>query len=63
MSGPGSLQLGEGARIAVVGGGPAGSFFGYFAQRMAERIGRRLHIDLYEPRDYSCRGPNPICRC
>ncbi|MBI3359592.1 MAG: cyclic nucleotide-binding domain-containing protein [Chloroflexi bacterium] len=55
-----SLQLKDGAEIAVLGGGPAGSFFAYFLLGMAERKGLNLRVDIYEPRDFSAPGP-PGC--
>jgi CRP-like cAMP-binding protein/flavin-dependent dehydrogenase len=57
------MELADGASVAIVGGGPAGSFFGYFAKRMADRLGRELSVDLYEPRDYTCRGPKGCNMC
>lgn len=57
---PSSLKLEDGAKVAVMGGGPAGSFFTYFILEMAQRIGVTLNIDIYEPRDFSLPGP-PGC--
>jgi flavin-dependent dehydrogenase len=54
------LWLEDGARVAVMGGGPAGSFFTYFLLSMAQRVGLRLQVDIYEPRDFSLAGP-PGC--
>jgi hypothetical protein len=54
------LKLKDGSRVGVIGGGPAGSFFSYFLLDMAERVGLRLHVDIYEPRDFSSPGP-PGC--
>jgi flavin-dependent dehydrogenase len=54
------LKLTDGSRIAVIGGGPAGSFFSYFALSMAERMGLDIALDIYESRDYSSPGP-PGC--
>jgi flavin-dependent dehydrogenase len=52
------LQLDDGSRIGVIGGGPAGSFFSIFLLDMANRLGiDDLHVDIYEPRDYSKPGP------
>jgi flavin-dependent dehydrogenase len=53
-------HLEDGARIAVIGGGPAGSFFSIFALDMARRIGLDLAIDVYEPKDFRQQGP-PGC--
>ena len=42
------LQLNDGSSIAVVGGGPAGSFFTYFALDFAKRLDLDIAIDVYE---------------
>jgi flavin-dependent dehydrogenase len=55
-----SLQLHDGSQIAVIGGGPAGSFFSYFVLDMAERVGMDVQVDMYEPKDFSRPGP-PGC--
>lgn len=51
------LKLGSGSRVAVIGGGPAGSFFSFFLLDMAQRVGIDIHVDIYEPRDFSVPGP------
>lgn len=51
------LQLQDGSRVAVIGGGPAGSFFSYFLLETAKRIDLDLQLDIYEPRDFSRSGP------
>lgn len=56
-SGTSVFRLSPGSRIAVVGGGPAGSFFTYFLFEMAERLGMELSVDIYEPRDFNKPGP------
>jgi flavin-dependent dehydrogenase len=48
--------LGDGARIAVVGGGPSGSFFSYFAMKMAAILGRKVSITIFEPKDFAGMG-------
>ncbi len=55
--------LGDGSRIGVVGSGPAGSFFAYFALDLAETLGRRIVVDLYEPRDFSSPAPAGCNMC
>ncbi|MFQ6102445.1 MAG: cyclic nucleotide-binding domain-containing protein [Anaerolineae bacterium] len=55
-----TLQLNDGSQVAVIGGGPAGSFFGYFLLDMAGRLGLDIRVDIYEPRDFSRPGP-PGC--
>ena len=38
-------ELTDGSRVAVIGGGPAGSFFSIFLSDMAERVGQELEIE------------------
>ena len=53
-------------RVAVVGGGPAGSFFAIHLLREAKRLGRKLEVVIVEKRgpadpssdDFQCRGCN-----
>ena len=52
-----SIKLNNGSHVAVMGGGPAGSFFSYFLLDMAERAGLELKVDIYEPRDFSLPAP------
>lgn len=56
-SGPETMDLEDGSRVAVIGGGPAGSFFSYFILQMAARTGMHLSVDIFERRDYSTFGP------
>ncbi|HEX9076336.1 MAG TPA: hypothetical protein VF932_11190, partial [Anaerolineae bacterium] len=56
-------KLKNGSRVAVIGGGPAGSFFSYFLLDMAERTGLALDVDIYEPRDYDTAGPAGCNMC
>lgn len=58
-----SLVLDHGSRVAVIGGGPAGSFFSYFLLDMAERVDLKLHVDIYEPRDFTIPGPTGCNMC
>jgi len=57
------FALDSGSRVAVVGGGPAGSFFSYFLLEMAGRIGTDLAVDIFEPKDYSKPGPAGCNMC
>ena len=58
-----SLVLDSGARVAVIGGGPAGSFFSYYILDMAERMGIEIEVDVYEPRDFSRPAPHGCNMC
>ena len=57
------MVLEDGSDIAVVGGGPAGSFFSYFALDFAERYGISLNIDIIEAKDFNCPGPKGCNHC
>ncbi len=55
--------LEDGAEIAVIGGGPAGSFFSIFALRMARMVEKKLNITIFDPKDFSKDGPAGCNRC
>ncbi|MBF0191855.1 MAG: hypothetical protein HQL99_12060 [Magnetococcales bacterium] len=57
------MKLGDQSRVAVVGGGPAGALAAYFLMEIAARVGLRLQVDLYEPRDFSRFGPAGCNMC
>ena len=57
------LQLGNGSRVAVIGGGPSGSYFSYFLLNMASMLGLSLHVDVYEPKDFNNVGPRGCNHC
>ncbi len=57
------LKLDNGSKIAVIGGGPAGSFFSYSALDLAERLGIDIEIDVYERKDFSRCGPAGCNHC
>lgn len=49
------LRLVDGSCVAVIGGGPAGSFFSFFLLDLANRVA--IRVDIYEPRDFTRPGP------
>ncbi len=57
------LALQDGSRVAVVGGGPAGSFFAFFLLKMAEAIDLEVEVDIYEPRSFKRCGPAGCNHC
>ena len=57
------LTLKDGSRVAVIGGGPAGSFFAYFVLKMAQAVDLELAVDIYEPRGFSRCGPAGCNHC
>jgi flavin-dependent dehydrogenase len=58
-----NFNIGNGSKIAVIGGGPAGSFFAYFALGFAEQRGINIHIDIYEAKNFHVAGPAGCNRC
>ena len=58
-----SLKLENGSQVAVIGGGPSGSFVSYFLLDLAEKIGIDLKVDIYEPRDFSLPAPKGCNMC
>ena len=54
------MQLSDGSRVGIIGGGPGGTLTGYFLLQLAEMVDLRLQVDIYEPRDFSRPGP-PGC--
>lgn len=57
------LSLDENSRVAVVGAGPAGTFFSYFLIAMAERVGMDVRVDIFESRDFTHPGPTGCNMC
>ncbi len=49
-------KLANDSRIAVIGGGPAGSFFAIHALDFAQRAGLALDVTIFERRDFAARG-------
>ena len=58
-----ALELEDGNRVAVLGGGPAGAFFSYFCLRTAARMGLEISVDIYEPKSYQVPGPSGCNMC
>jgi flavin-dependent dehydrogenase len=57
------LHLNDGSQVAVIGGGPAGSFFSYFLLDSANRLDIDVTVDIYEPRAFSKSGPAGCNMC
>ncbi len=58
-----NLTLENGHRVAILGGGPAGSLFSYFLQRWAEVIDLDLTVHIFEPRQFGHCGPSGCNHC
>ncbi|MHB1415531.1 MAG: NAD(P)/FAD-dependent oxidoreductase [Chloroflexota bacterium] len=50
-------------RVAVVGGGPAGSALALYALKYAREAGRDLSVTIYEGRDFREAGPSGCNMC
>jgi flavin-dependent dehydrogenase len=57
------LSLDDNSRVAVIGGGPAGTFFSYFLLALAERMGMGIQVDIIESRDFSKPAPGGCNMC
>lgn len=57
------MEMADGGRVAVVGGGPAGSFTAFFLLEMAEHIGLDLTVEVFEAKDFTRRGPAGCNHC
>lgn len=57
------MELTDGSRIAVIGGGPAGSFFSYYVLEYARRFDLELKLDIYEAKDFTKIGSSGCNHC
>jgi flavin-dependent dehydrogenase len=57
------FELEDGSKVAVIGGGPAGSFFSFFLLKMAEAIDLELEVDIYDPKTFGLCGPAGCNHC
>lgn len=57
------MKLENGSRVAVIGGGPAGTLFSYFLLDMASRSDLVIEVEIYEPKKFSEFGPAGCNMC
>ncbi|NOR14034.1 MAG: hypothetical protein GQ545_12345 [Candidatus Aminicenantes bacterium] len=57
------LKLESGARIASIGGGPAGSFFAHFIHKFAKQKGIQLATTIFDGKDFLQKGPRGCNLC
>lgn len=55
--------LRDGARVAIIGAGPAGSLCAYFLVRLAREEGRELRVTLFDYKDFTLSGPRGCNMC
>lgn len=58
-----SRKLGPGSEIAIIGGGPAGSFFAHYILRYSQEAGLDLRVTIYEAKSFANKGPKGCNRC
>ncbi len=56
MDGP-PLTLKNGSKIAVIGAGPAGTFFADKAEQLARQRGIDISVNIFDGKDFTQRGP------
>ncbi len=58
-----NLFLKNGSKIAIIGGGPAGSFFAHFASQYAAEMGIDVSIKIFDRKSFCQRGPRGCNMC
>jgi len=58
-----NLMLKNGSKIAIIGGGPGGSFFAHFASRYAKEAGIDVSIKIFDKKSFCQRGPRGCNMC
>ena len=58
-----NLVLKDGSSVAVIGGGPAGSLFTFFALDFAQRFDLDIKIDIIESKNFKFSGPKGCNNC
>jgi flavin-dependent dehydrogenase len=57
------MLLKDGSKIAVIGGGPTGTFFSIFALKMARMVDLDIDLTIFEPKNFSKQGAAGCNRC
>lgn len=58
-----ATELANGSSIGVIGGGPSGGFFTYYALDFANRLDLEIEIDIYEPKNFKKIGSGGCNHC
>ncbi|HUU51906.1 MAG TPA: hypothetical protein VMW92_02665 [Candidatus Heimdallarchaeota archaeon] len=57
------LKLESGSKIAIIGGGPAGSFFAHFIHKFAQEKGIQVSTTIFDGKDFLQKGPRGCNLC
>ncbi len=57
------MFLKDGAKIAIIGGGPAGSFFAHFASHYAKEVGLDVSLTIVDKKSFCQKGPRGCNMC
>jgi flavin-dependent dehydrogenase len=50
-------------KVAIIGGGPAGSFTCHFLDKFAREAGKKISVDIYDFRCFTCAGRKSCNMC
>jgi flavin-dependent dehydrogenase len=57
------LKLESGSKIAIIGGGPAGSFFAHFIHKFTQEKGIQVSTTIFDGKDFLQKGPRGCNLC
>ncbi len=58
-----TLQIKDGSKIVIIGGGPAGSFFADFALHKAKELGINIQVSIYDRKSFLSSGQQGCNMC
>lgn len=58
-----NLSLHSGSRVAIIGGGPAGSFFAYFLHKYSIEKDLELEVTIFDGKNFLLKGPKGCNLC
>jgi len=56
-------RLSDGARVAIIGAGPAGTFSAHLLREHAQRLGLGLRMTMFDAKDFAQSGPRGCNMC